>query len=69
MTPSITERTDIVRKRSFSVRTSEEVKRVLDLLKLEGAECEVKVILRSGGTPTRVTVEERSQMLAIDMAY
>jgi hypothetical protein len=64
MTPTavIAEKTEVVRKRRFSLREIHDVERILNLLKLERFQGMMTIDIACGGTPTSAEVEERSKI-------
>lgn len=64
-TAIVTEQTDIVRKRRFSVRSIDDVVKVLQQMKLEGFQGFVRVNI-GAGKPVSAEVEERAKYLPLD---
>ena len=62
LAPPHSDHSEIVRKRRFSVSSSDEVMDILDKLKRERFQGVVKFDIRCGGTVTSVEVEERSKV-------
>jgi hypothetical protein len=55
---ALTDDMNLVRKRRFRIRSVEDIVNILRQMKIEGCQCEIKLILRDGGVPTSAVVEE-----------